>query len=104
MEQLIQLVASLPCPSPLQISMTNSFIGTLWNVLRHPPLSYVGDEFTYRAADGSNNVCTIPCPEIDCRTYCILISERQGLHTQKVLYHFIPNWQRRRIQEFCSMV
>jgi hypothetical protein len=36
--------------------MTNSFIGTLWNVLRHPPLSYVGDQFTYRAADGSNNV------------------------------------------------
>src|ERR1700739_49136 len=56
MERLIQLVASLPCPSPLQTSMTNSFIGTLWNVLRHPPLSYVGNEFTYRAADGSNNV------------------------------------------------
>lgn len=103
MEHLIQLVASLPCPSPLQTSMTNSFIGTLWNVLRHPPLSYVGDEFTYRAADGSNNV-QYPSHEIDCRIYCILILERQGLHTQRVLYRFIPNWQHRQIQEPCSMV
>jgi hypothetical protein len=38
--------------------MTTSLIGKLWNGLRHPPLSYLGDDFQYRAADGSNNVHT----------------------------------------------
>lgn len=36
------------------------FLGELWNSLQHPPLSYLGDEFAYRSADGSNNSYTLP--------------------------------------------
>lgn len=34
-------------------------IDELWNSLQHPPMSYLGDKFTYRQADGSNNVSWI---------------------------------------------
>ena len=55
LEHLIQLVASLP-PSNTQKSLTSSFISTLWDNLRHPPLSYLGKNLQFRTADGSNNV------------------------------------------------
>ncbi|PGH18399.1 hypothetical protein AJ79_00467 [Helicocarpus griseus UAMH5409] len=55
MERIIQLVASLPSESTLRGQLTNTFVKSLWVSLPHPPLSYLGDEYRYRAADGSNN-------------------------------------------------
>ncbi|KAK4118839.1 heme peroxidase family protein [Parathielavia appendiculata] len=36
------------------------FIDTLWKNLQHPPLAYLGNEFRYRTADGSNNNIMYP--------------------------------------------
>jgi len=35
---------------------SNEIVDTLWHTLHHPPLSFVGDKFQYRSADGSGNV------------------------------------------------
>ena len=59
MEKIIQFLASLPSTSKNQINITDGLITNLWNVLLHPPLSYVGDLHTYRTADGSYNVRSI---------------------------------------------
>lgn len=55
-ERVIQLVASLPAGSKAADDLTSQFVKTLWQDLQHPPMSYLGDEFKYRMADGSNNV------------------------------------------------
>ncbi|KAK2808634.1 hypothetical protein FQN50_004498 [Emmonsiellopsis sp. PD_5] len=55
MERVIQLVASLPPESKAREQLTNTFVTELWDSLPHPPLSYLGDDYRYRAADGSNN-------------------------------------------------
>ncbi|KAI9928451.1 hypothetical protein MW887_002496 [Aspergillus wentii] len=59
-ENVIQTAASLPNNSGIRDSITNTFIKTLWNSLQHPPLSYLGDEFKYRTADGRNNNIMYP--------------------------------------------
>ncbi|MCJ1470995.1 hypothetical protein MMC07_009643 [Pseudocyphellaria aurata] len=59
-ERIIQLAASLPTGSGASNDLTETFIKTLWNNLRHPPISYLGDEFVYRTADGSNNNIMYP--------------------------------------------
>lgn len=56
MERTIKLVASLPNHSRTQETLTNSFIGKLWDSLDHPPLLYMGDEYKWRRPDGSFNV------------------------------------------------
>lgn len=56
MEKTIKLVAALPNGSKRQEVLTNMFIDELWYSLDHPPLLYMGDEFRFRQADGSNNV------------------------------------------------
>ncbi|KAF2478296.1 prostaglandin G/H synthase 2/cyclooxygenase 2, pgh2/cox2 [Lindgomyces ingoldianus] len=55
MEKLIGITASLPSTSKTRLKLTDTVIDTLWDSLQHPPLSYMGDEFQYRTADGSNN-------------------------------------------------
>lgn len=40
----------------LSLGLNARFIDALWRNLRHPPISYLGDEFSYRTADGSNKV------------------------------------------------
>ncbi|TAQ84850.1 hypothetical protein B7494_g6827 [Chlorociboria aeruginascens] len=40
--------------------LKDGFIGELWNTLEHPPLSYMGDDFTFRKADGSYNNIMYP--------------------------------------------
>ncbi|KAK2747999.1 hypothetical protein FQN57_001590 [Myotisia sp. PD_48] len=55
MEQIIQLVAGLPPHSKMRSSLTNDFVKELWDSLPHPPPTYLGDDFIYRTADGSNN-------------------------------------------------
>jgi hypothetical protein len=59
-ENIVQIAASLPNNSQLRTDMTAQFIKTLWNGLKHPPISYLGDEFKYRTADGSNNNIMYP--------------------------------------------
>ena len=60
MEQIIKLAASLPEGNQLLQDLTGQFIKLLWNTLEHPPLSYQGNEYKYRMADGSNNNIMYP--------------------------------------------
>ncbi|KAB8235692.1 peroxidase/cytochrome P450 family protein [Aspergillus alliaceus] len=60
MERVIQLVAKLPTDSNTRVKLTHMFLGELWNSLPHPPLSYVGDQYAYRSADGSYNNPAMP--------------------------------------------
>ncbi|OOF98169.1 hypothetical protein ASPCADRAFT_142143 [Aspergillus carbonarius ITEM 5010] len=55
MERVIQLAAGLPSTSKGGKDLTNTFLKQLWNDLQHPPISYLGREFSYRKADGSGN-------------------------------------------------
>lgn len=55
MERVIQLTARLPPTSKLRVALTTHQVGQLWESLQHPPLSYLGDEFIYRQADGGYN-------------------------------------------------
>ncbi|KAJ9645772.1 hypothetical protein H2199_002812 [Coniosporium tulheliwenetii] len=60
MERVIQLVSDLPALSKNRVDLTNAFIDELWDSLQHPPLSYLGDQFKYRSADGSYNNIMYP--------------------------------------------
>ncbi|OMP88074.1 Linoleate 10R-lipoxygenase [Diplodia seriata] len=40
--------------------MTNFFVKKLWENLQHPPLSYLGDKYKYRDAEGRNNNPSYP--------------------------------------------
>lgn len=55
MERIIQLTADLPLHDRLSDTPTNSFLNQLWNDLSHPPNSYLGYDFAFRKAGGSNN-------------------------------------------------
>lgn len=59
-EQIIQLAASLPAGSKTLDDLGAELVKVLWNNLEHPPLSYQGEEFRYRMADGSNNNVMYP--------------------------------------------
>jgi cytochrome P450 len=59
-ENIIQITASLPNTSGLREKITDAFVSTLWDNLEHPPLSYLGDQFKYRTADGSYNNIMYP--------------------------------------------
>lgn len=56
MERVIQLAASFPNESKEANDISGTLIKNLWDNLRHPPISYLGDESRYRAADGAGNV------------------------------------------------
>ncbi|KAL8627546.1 hypothetical protein Q9189_006747 [Teloschistes chrysophthalmus] len=61
MERIIVLTASLPPNSKVREKLSQQLVGTLWDSLQHPPLSYYGDTHQYRTADGSYNVgSTVP--------------------------------------------
>ncbi|KIW78908.1 hypothetical protein Z517_08747 [Fonsecaea pedrosoi CBS 271.37] len=55
MERIIQLVADLPISSRTSATLTNAFLNQLWTDLKHPPQSYLGADYIYRKADGTNN-------------------------------------------------
>ena len=59
-EQIIQLAASLPVGSKTLDDLSGELIKVLWKNLEHPPMSYQGEEFRYRMADGSNNNIMYP--------------------------------------------
>jgi linoleate 10R-lipoxygenase len=50
---IIKLVANLPQNSENRVTLTNTFVGELWDSLGHPPNAMLGDKYTYRQADGS---------------------------------------------------
>ncbi len=52
-------MSGLPQRSQRRADLTNAFVDELWNSLQHPPLSYLGDKYTYRQADGSYNVSNV---------------------------------------------
>lgn len=56
MERIIQLAASFPNESKAANDISGTLLKNLWDNLRHPPISYLGDESRYRAADGAGNV------------------------------------------------
>jgi len=60
LENTIKWAASYPAGSPTAGLLTNSMLGNLWDNLKHPPLSYLGDEWRYRTADGSHNNILYP--------------------------------------------
>ncbi|KIW24947.1 uncharacterized protein PV07_10625 [Cladophialophora immunda] len=55
MERIVQLVADLPISSRTSATLTNAFLNQLWTDLKHPPQSYLGADYVYRKADGTNN-------------------------------------------------
>lgn len=55
MERIIQLTADLPPGDRFSDTLTNNFLNQLWNDLDHPPKSYLGYDYIFRKADGSNN-------------------------------------------------
>lgn len=55
MERIIQLTADLPLHDRMSDTLTNSFLHELWHDLEHPSNSYLGYDFVFRKADGSNN-------------------------------------------------
>lgn len=59
-EGIIQLAASLPNDSRLRNDLSGAFIKNLWGGLQHPPMSFLGDEYKYRTANGSNNNIMYP--------------------------------------------
>lgn len=60
LEKAIQWAASYPKDSPAAGAITNVMLENLWDNLKHPPLSYMGDVWKYRAADGSHNNIMYP--------------------------------------------
>lgn len=60
MERVIQLVAGLPAASRQRALLTNELVRDLWESLEHPAALFVGDEYMFRQADGSNNVRPSP--------------------------------------------
>jgi len=61
-ERLMQLVAKLPESSFARKKITETLVDQLWDSLQHPPLTYVGEKFQFRQADGSYN--NITCPDL----------------------------------------
>lgn len=60
MERVIQLTSRLPPTSKVRVLLTTTQVDQLWDSLQHPPLSYLGDEFSYRQADGGSNNIMYP--------------------------------------------
>lgn len=58
MERLIKLASGLPLTSKNGVKLTNALVSKLWSDLQHPPSTFLGEEYIYRRADGSNNVYT----------------------------------------------
>ncbi|KAF2465444.1 heme peroxidase [Lindgomyces ingoldianus] len=59
-EKAIAALASLPPESEVREVGTGLLLKSLWDSLEHPPISYMGDAFRYRTADGSNNNVMFP--------------------------------------------
>ena len=54
-EALLSAMSMAPPGSKLKKILSDRAVGTLYNVLPHPPDTYLGPKFTYRQADGGMN-------------------------------------------------
>ncbi|KAK0202651.1 linoleate diol synthase [Desarmillaria ectypa] len=59
LEHALVFLSRLP-PGSLADSLQNKVISLLYNDLSHPPATYLGNEYKFRAADGSNNNILAP--------------------------------------------
>ena len=48
-------MSRLPQGSDLQTDLSNAAIGMLYNAIPHPPITFLGPEYTFRQADGGYN-------------------------------------------------
>lgn len=55
-----QLVGSMPNDSKTRDKLVQSQVQTKYDKMLHPPLTYLGDAFQYRAADGKFNSVLSP--------------------------------------------
>lgn len=55
-ERIVELAAALPEESKGGNVIAGEMVKHLWETLDHPPLTSLGDQYKYRAADGSNNM------------------------------------------------
>lgn len=55
-EAIARSASGLPVDDPLRNFLTKMMVNTLYNSMLHPPLSYKGQKFQHRAADGGGNV------------------------------------------------
>lgn len=60
LENGVAMLQSLPTNSGLSETVSNNFIGMLWNDLPHPPPTTAGPTARYRQPDGSGNNPWIP--------------------------------------------
>ncbi|KAL8322459.1 hypothetical protein RB597_008274 [Gaeumannomyces tritici] len=60
LERLIQLLAKLPPASREGKKLTDGLINDLWDSLDHPPVTSLGNGFSFREPDGSNNNIHLP--------------------------------------------
>ncbi|KAF8916280.1 heme peroxidase [Mucidula mucida] len=60
LEHLLTFISRLPHDSSWSLEAQNKVIALLYNDLSHPPPTYVGNEYKFRAADGSNNNILAP--------------------------------------------
>ena len=56
LEELVHQAALADVDSPTKLQLAETINSRLWNDLNHPPTSFLGKQFMYRAADGSGNV------------------------------------------------
>jgi hypothetical protein len=54
------VIASLPENGPVRVSQVKSQVTEKYNKMLHPPLTYLGDAFQYRTADGKFNNILVP--------------------------------------------
>lgn len=60
LENGVAMLQSLPLNSGLSATISNDFIGMLWNDLPHPPPTMAGPTARYRRHDGGGNNPWIP--------------------------------------------
>jgi hypothetical protein len=60
LEKTIQAACSFDKDSPAASFLTHNMLDKLWTNLQHPPMSYMGDAWRYRMADGSHNNILYP--------------------------------------------
>lgn len=65
-EAIAKSASGLPVDDPLRNFLTKMMVNTLYNSMLHPPLSYKGQKFQHRAADGGGNVSVVTTRSNDC--------------------------------------
>ena len=59
LEELISEASAAPSGSEVRLQLADTIMSRLWDDLKHPPTSFLGKQFMYRAANGSGNVSSL---------------------------------------------